>query len=63
MIPVALADASAGLSAISTGASDAGTFLNTAWTLMTGNPYLAVFLGVTMLGAGVGLFRKLRRGA
>ena len=50
------------LSAITQGATDAITFMTTAFTTMTGNVYLAVFLGVTMLGAGIGLFRKLRRG-
>ena len=48
---------------VTTGATQAVTFMSSMWTAMTGNPYLAVFLGVTMLGAGVVLFRKLRRGA
>lgn len=48
---------------ITAGATQAATFLSTAFGLMTDNVYLAVFLGVTMLGAGVTLFRKLRRGA
>lgn len=47
---------------ITAGATQAVTFMTQAWTAMTGNVYLAVFLGVTMLGAGVALFRKLRRG-
>lgn len=48
--------------AISQGATDAVTLLGTAWTAMTGNPYLCVFLGVTMLSAGILLFRRLRKG-
>lgn len=48
---------------ITAGATQAVTFMTQAWTAMTGNVYLAVFLGVTMLGAGIALFRKLRRGA
>lgn len=48
---------------ITAGGTQAVTFMTTAFTAMTNNVYLAVFLGVTMIGAGVGLFRKLRRGA
>ena len=48
---------------ITAGGTQAVTFMTTAFTAMTSNVYLAVFLGVTMIGAGVGLFRKLRRGA
>lgn len=51
------------MTAITQGATDAITFMTSAFSAMTGNVYLAVFLGVTMLGAGIGLFRKLRRGA
>lgn len=47
---------------ITSGGGQAVTFLSKAFETMTGNPYLAVFLGVTMIGAGIGLFRKLRRG-
>lgn len=50
------------MEAITTGANTAITFMSTAFSTMTSNPYLAVFLGVTMIGAGIGLFRKLRRG-
>ena len=50
------------LQLITAGATSAVDFMSRAWTAMTGNIYLAVFLGVTMLGAGIGLFRKLRRG-
>ena len=50
------------MEAIKTGATTAIQFMTDAFTAMTGNVYLAVFLGVTMIGAGVGLFRKLRRG-
>lgn len=48
---------------ITAGASQAITFMTQAFNAITGNVYLAVFLGVTMLGAGVTLFRKLRKGA
>lgn len=52
----------AGMEAIKAGGTAAIEFMTTAFTAMTSNVYLAVFLGVTMIGAGVGLFRKLRRG-
>lgn len=51
------------LETITTGATNAITFMTQAFTAITGNVYLTVFLGVTMLGAGVTLFRKLRKGA
>lgn len=51
------------MTAITEGATQAITFMTQAFTAITGNVYLAVFLGVTMLGAGVTLFRKLRKGA
>lgn len=56
-------DASTPMELIQSGATQAVSFLQTAWSAMTSNVYLAVFLGVTMIGAGVGLFRKLRKGA
>lgn len=52
-----------GMSSITAGATQAITFMTTAFGAMTDNVYLAVFLGVTMIGAGVTLFRKLRRGS
>ena len=51
------------MTAITSGATQAITFMTTAFGAITDNAYLAVFLGVTMLGAGVTLFRKLRKGA
>lgn len=48
---------------ITAGATQAVEFMTDAFTAMTGNVYLAVFLGVTMLGAGICLFRKLRKGS
>lgn len=60
-----LSDVSGGetaMTAIKAAASVAVEFMTTAFTAMTENAYLAVFLGVTMIGAGVCVFRKLRRG-
>ena len=51
------------MDAITAAATQAVTFMTSAFSAITSNAYLAVFLGVTMLGAGVTLFRKLRRGA
>lgn len=53
---------STGMEQIIAGGVQAVDFMETAFEAMTGNVYLAVFLGVTMIGAGVGLFRKLRKG-
>lgn len=50
------------MATIKTGAATAIEFMTQAFTAMTGNEYLTVFLAVTMIGAGVCLFRKLRRG-
>lgn len=50
------------LEAIQGAVSVAIGFMQNAFEAMTNNAYLAVFLAVTMIGAGVGLFRKLRRG-
>lgn len=47
---------------ITTAAETAIGFMTKAFTAMTGNAYLVVFLGATMIGVGVSIFRKLRRG-
>lgn len=47
---------------ITAGATQAITFMGTAWTAMTSNVYLAVFLGATMISVGVRIFTKLRSG-
>lgn len=57
-----LSSASGGMSAIQSAGSTAIGFMSTAFDAMTSNPYLVIFLAVTMIGAGIGLFRKLRRG-
>lgn len=49
------------MEAITAGGTAAITFMQSAFQAMTSNPYLAVFLGITMLGAGIGLFAKLRK--
>ena len=39
------------------------TLMNQVWTLMTSNPLLALFLAVSLLGIGVGVFRTIKRSA
>ena len=50
------------MEAIRAGITQVIEFMGLAFDAMTANPYLAVFLGATMLSAGIGIFRKLRRG-
>lgn len=57
-----LSSTTGGMSSIQSAGSTAVGFMSTAFDAMTSNPYLVIFLAVTMIGAGVGLFRKLRRG-
>lgn len=52
-----------GMDAVTTAMSTAVTFMTTAFNAMTANGYLVMFLAVTMIGVGVTVFRKLRRGA
>lgn len=58
-----LTDPATGMDAVKTAMTTAVTFMGTAFDAMTGNGYLVVFLAVTMIGVGVTVFRKLRRGA
>jgi hypothetical protein len=52
-----------GMEAIKTAMTTAVSFMTSAFEAMTSNPYLVIFLAVTMIGVGVGVFRKLRKGA
>lgn len=47
---------------ITTGMSQAVTYMTTCWTTMLENPYLCVFLGATMFSVGVRIFTLLRSG-
>lgn len=58
-----LTDPAAGMDAVKTAMTTAVTFMTTAFEAMTANGYLVIFLAVTMIGVGVTVFRKLRRGA
>ena len=52
-----------GMEAVKTAMSTAVSFMTSAFDAMTANGYLVIFLAVTMIGVGVTVFRKLRRGA
>lgn len=39
--------------------SGVSDIFNSATTMITGNPIAAVFIGFTLIGAGIGLFRKV----
>lgn len=52
-----------GMEAVKTAMTTAVSFMTSAFDAMTENGYLVIFLAVTMIGVGVTVFRKLRRGA
>ena len=49
------------VSMISSALSDITTVFNTALTMITGNAIAMFFVGVPMVGAGIGLFHRLIR--
>ena len=52
-----------GMDAVKTAMTTAVSFMTSAFDAMTANGYLVIFLAATMIGVGVTVFRKLRRGA
>lgn len=58
-----LSDPATGMDAVTSAMSTAVQFMTTAFNAMTANGYLVMFLAVTMIGVGVTVFRKLRKGA
>ena len=58
-----LTDPATGMDAVKTAMTTAVSFMTSAFDAMTANGYLVIFLAVTMIGVGVTVFRKLRRGA
>ena len=58
-----LTDPATGMDAVKTAMTTAVSFMTTAFDAMTANGYLVIFLAVTMIGVGVTVFRKLRRGS
>lgn len=62
VVPI-LTDPATGMDAVKTAMTTAVSFMTSAFDAMTANGYLVIFLAVTMIGVGVTVFRKLRRGA
>lgn len=58
-----LTDPATSMDAVKTAMTTAVSFMTSAFDAMTANGYLVIFLAVTMIGVGVTVFRKLRRGA
>lgn len=50
-------------SMITTALTNVSTIFNQAVTLITGNEIAMVFIGIGLVGGGIGLFRKIRKGA
>lgn len=41
--------------------TNAVSVFGSCWTAMTNNPVIGVFIGLGLLGAGAGVFRRFRR--
>lgn len=63
VLPILTDPATGGMDAVKTAMTTAVSFMTSAFDAMTANGYLVIFLAVTMIGVGVTVFRKLRRGA
>lgn len=48
--------------AITSGVTTITDLVSQVWTLMTGNPLVMVFVGASLLGAAIGVIRKLTKG-
>jgi hypothetical protein len=51
------------MEAILAGTSTLATLVGEVFTLLTANPLLTLFLASSLIGLGLGLFRKLKRTA
>lgn len=49
------------LTAITGAFSTVTSLVSTVFSLITGNPLLAVFVAVGLMGSGIGIFRKLKK--
>lgn len=47
---------------ISSALENVTSIFTSAVTMVTGNPIAMVFIGISLAGAGIALFRKVRRG-
>lgn len=48
---------------ITTALENVSTVFTSAVTMITDNPIAMVFIGIGIVGGGIGLFRKVRKGA
>lgn len=54
---------SSGLTSVTSAADTVTTFVSKAFTMMTGNPLLCVYLASSLIGVGIYKFVQLRRAA
>lgn len=52
-----------GMTSVISSIDTLSSLLTKVWTLMTGNPYLTLFLALSLLSAGFGVFRRAKRTA
>lgn len=55
--------ASSGFEAVIASMSTLTSLMGQVWTMMTSNALLTLFLGVSLLGVGVGVFRMIKGAA
>lgn len=48
-------------SVLTTALADVSTVFASATSMITGNPIAMVFIGMGIVGGGIGLFRKVRK--
>ena len=61
MNPLLIADNETPVSLVSSALEHVSTIFTSATTMITGNPIAMVFIGFSLVGAGVVLFRKITR--
>lgn len=62
-LPAFASESGGGLSSVTSAADTVTTFVNKAFTMMTGNPLLCVYLASSLIGVGIYKFVQLRRAA
>lgn len=61
MNPLLIADNETPVSLVSSALEHVSTIFTSATTMITGNPIAMVFIGFSLVGTGVVLFRKITR--
>ena len=56
-------ETSTGMDAVLGSVDTITTLMTHVWTLMTSNPLLTLFLAVSLISVGVGVFRMIKRAA